>query len=172
MQHVDEFVESVRVSMVNGTDDEVNSAIENAYDKHIVTNKLPKADFLEWLAEKNIGVFRATVSHLFTPINWSQVNVRILWGIKNLATGNMLTLERDDDRDLYHLTESTVDNQSVMACTPMLTGKQEDAEMFIKMLEDVPMDAPIGVGESLVTLELDQRINVANLVVSEVKIIC
>jgi hypothetical protein len=172
MSNTNDFVNRVCESMVNGTDAEVHLEIEIAYDECIVPSGISKADFMEELLTMNPGVFSRTMNHLFTPINWSNVKLHSLWGIKNTATERMLTLDRDEENEIYTLTQSEIEQDSVMSCMPMLTGNPDDAKAFISMLNDVPMDAPVGVSDSLVSLELDERINVANLEVVPVKIIC
>jgi len=43
--------------------------------------------------------------------------------------------------------------------------------MFIKMLKHVPDDAPLEVDESLISLNVNPKINIANLEAVEVKVI-
>ena len=53
----------------------------------------------------------------------------------------------------------------------MLTGEEDDAKMFIKMLNQVSGDAPLGINETMISMDVDERINVANLEAVEVKVI-
>jgi hypothetical protein len=53
----------------------------------------------------------------------------------------------------------------------MMTGAEDDARMFIKMLTDIPNDAPVGINETLISMKIDERINISNLEAVEVKVI-
>jgi hypothetical protein len=39
------------------------------------------------------------------------------------------------------------------------------------MLQEVPSDAPLGVNETMISLDIDEKINVVNLETTEVKVI-
>ena len=172
MSQVGEFIRRVRKPLDdeerNETD--VHMAIEVGYEQCIVSSGITKATFLYDLAKEDYEVFAITVNHLFTPINWSKVKLRTLWGVRNEATGNLLTLERDPETDVYHLKETSEDPTSLVFA-PMMTGSEEDAKLFISMLQQLPNDAPVGVGETLVSLDVDERINLNNREAVLVKII-
>jgi hypothetical protein len=104
------------------------------------------------------------------PVNWSKVKLRTLWAIKNTATGNLLTLERNAEEEVFSLKESS-EVTDRLDYAPMLTGEEDDAKMFIKMLNEVPSDAPLGINETMISLDIDEKINVANLEAVEVKVI-
>ena len=53
----------------------------------------------------------------------------------------------------------------------MMTGEEEDAKMFVKMLQEVPSDAPLGINETMISLNIDEKINVMNLETTEVRVI-
>ena len=170
MSQAREFVRRVRRAMEKGDETATHQAIEISYEQCIVDHSIAKSDFMKELLAEDAEVFALTMDHLFTPINWSAVKLRVLWGIRNEATGNLLTLERDLEADVYHLKESS-DDPAVLDFAPMFTGNQEDAETFVRMLSELPTDAPLGVGESIVTLRIDEKINVTNLKAVVVKII-
>ena len=48
---------------------------------------------------------------------------------------------------------------------------EEDAKMFVKMLKEVPSDAPLGINETMISLDIDEKINVMNLETTEVRVI-
>ncbi len=104
------------------------------------------------------------------PVNWSRVKLRTLWAIKNETTGNLLTLEKNSEDDSFLLKESSNDSDR-LDYAPMLTGEESDAKMFIKMLNQIPNDAPLGINETMISMNVDERINVANLEAVEVKVI-
>lgn len=147
----------------------VHQAIEVAYDQCIAA-KMQKSFFLSELAPMDETVFAETVEHLFTPINWNKVKLRTLWAIRNTATGNLLTLERIAEEEKFMLKESSEETDN-LDYAPMLTGERDDAKMFVKMLQEVPSDAPLGVNEEMVSLDIDEKINVVNLETTEVKVI-
>ncbi len=147
----------------------VQQVIEVAYDQCIAA-KMKKSFFLLELAPMDSGVFAETVEHLFTPINWNKVKLRVLWAIRNTATGNLLTLERNAEAETFLLKESSEDTDN-LDYAPMLTGEPDDAKMFVKMLQEVPSDAPLGVNETMISLDIDEKINVVNLETTEVKVI-
>ncbi len=171
-KHVEEFARRVDKEMLRADADRttVHQTIELAYEQCIVAHEITKSFFLDNLASISEDIFTETVEHLFTPINWSKVKMRVLWGVRNEATGNLLTLERDSERDVYKLKEAG-DDPAILCFAPMMTGNQEDAELFIKMLNQLPTDAPVGVGESIVTLDIEEGVNVKNLAAVEVKLI-
>lgn len=170
-KEVKEYCSRVQVEMdkKESDKDSVHEAIETAYDQCIAA-KMQKSSFLSALATMDEKVFSETVDHLFTPINWSKQKLRTLWAIKNTSTGNLLTLERNTEEETFLLKESSQDTDS-LDYAPMLTGAVEDANVFVKMLQEVPSDAPLGVNESMISLTIDERINVVNLETVEVKVI-
>lgn len=147
----------------------VHQVIEVAYDQ-CIASQMQKSFFLTQLAPLDETVFSETVEHLFTPINWNKVKLRTLWAIRNTATGNLLTLERNAEEEKFLLKESSEETDS-LDYAPMLTGEQDDAKMFVKMLQEVPSDAPLGVNETMISLDIDEKINVVNLETTEVKVI-
>ena len=172
MSNTYDFVQQVRRAMDSDESDEcaVHQAVELAYDRCVVGHGTTKGEFLSDLVKLDPEVFTITVNHLFTPINWSTRKLRTLWGIKNMATGNLLTLERDTENDVFKLKESSEDSDA-LDFAPMFTGSEDDARLFIKMLQDVPSDAPLGSNETLVSLSVQERVNVANLEAVEVSVI-
>lgn len=171
-QQIDEFILRVEKerARIDGSDlMAVHQAIETAYEQCIVAHNISKSFFLSNLIV-NQEVFDLTVEHLFMPINWSTVKLRTLWAVRNEATGNLLTLERDPDTEVYHLKESS-DDPDVLVFAPMLTGSEDDCRMFITMLNELPSDAPVGIGDTTVSLDVDERINLANLEAVLVKLI-
>jgi hypothetical protein len=144
-------------------------AIEDAYEDHISQSGITKSQFLTELMHENHTLYEATVNHLFTPINWSTQKMRTLWAIKNMATGRLVTLGSDPkEENSFNLRESGTDD---LDFAPMMTGKQEDATTFVKMLQQPLDDSPVGIGETLISLEIEQGVNPANLEVVRVKII-
>ena len=170
-EQVEEYCGRVLAEMDKEGSDQtsVHQVIEVAYDQCIAA-KMQKSFFLSVLAPLDEAVFAETVEHLFTPINWNKVKLRTLWAIRNTATGNLLTLERNDDDKTFLLKESSEDTDN-LDYAPMLTGEPDDAKMFVKMLQEVPSDAPLGVNETMVSLDIDEKINVVNLETTEVKVI-
>lgn len=148
----------------------VHQVIETAYERCIVQNEITKSFFLTELCALGPLVFAETVEHLFMPVNWSRVKLRTLWAIKNETTGNLLTLEKDSEKDSFLLKESSEESDR-LDYAPMLTGEEDDAKMFIKMLNQVSGDAPLGINETMISMDVDERINVANLEAVEVKVI-
>ena len=148
----------------------VRQVIETAYERCIVRNSITKSFFLMELCALGPLVFDETVEHLFMPVNWSRVKLRTLWAIKNETTGNLLTLEKNSEDDSFLLKESSNDSDR-LDYAPMLTGEEDDAKMFIKMLNQIPNDAPLGINETMISMNVDERINVANLEAVEVKVI-
>jgi hypothetical protein len=172
-KHVVEFHRRVSEEMNRDGSDRktVQQTIETAYEQCIAGQEITKSFFLSSLHE--VGdelVFTETVEHLFMPVNWSRVRLRTLWAIKNMATGNLLTLEKKPEEDSFLLKESSEDTDR-LDYAPMLTGEEDDAKMFIKMLAQVPSDAPLGINETMITMDVDERINVVNLEAAEVKVI-
>ena len=170
-EQVEEYCGRVLAEMDKEGSDQtsVHQVIEVAYDQCIAA-KMQKSFFLSVLAPLDEAVFAETVEHLFTPINWNKVKLRTLWAIRNTATGNLLTLERNDDDKTFLLKESSEDTDN-LDYAPMLTGEPDDAKMFVKMLQEVPSDAPLGVNETMISLDIDEKINVVNLETTEVKVI-
>lgn len=168
---VEEYYNRVLAEMNKEDSDpkSVHHVIEVAYDQCIAA-KMQKSFFLAELAPLDKDVFYETVEHLFTPINWNKVKLRTLWAIRNKSTGNLLTLERNAEAETFLLKESSVETDS-LDYAPMLTGEQDDAKMFVKMLQEVPSDAPLGVNETMISLDIDEKINVVNLETTEVKVI-
>jgi hypothetical protein len=147
----------------------IQQVIEVAYDQCIAA-QMQKSIFLSALAPMDEAVFSETVDHLFTPINWNKVKLRTLYAIRNTATGNLLTLERNAEKETFLLKESS-ESTDDLDYAPMLTGEHDDAKMFVKMLQEVPSDAPLGVNETMISLDIDEKINVVNLETTEVKVI-
>jgi len=170
-EHVEEFNKVVLAEMNRAKSDKtsVHQAIEQAYDRCIAQN-MQKSFFLAALAEMDDHVFAETVDHLFMPVNWSKVKLRTLHGIKNMTTGNLLTLERKPEDETFLLKESSEETDD-LDYAPMLTGDEADAQMFIKMLQEVPADAPLGINEQMISLDIDEKINPANLEAIEVRVI-
>jgi len=162
-EHVVEFHRLVSKKMNDGGSDKdaVHQAIETAYDRCIAPH-MEKSFFLTTLAGLDDAVFAETVDHLFMPVNWSKVKMRTLWGIKNLVSGNLLTLERNPEAEAFTLKESSKNNEN-LDYAPMMTGDQNDAEIFIKMLQEVPGDAPLGINETMISLDIDEKVNPNNL---------
>jgi hypothetical protein len=170
-KHVKEYCNRVSKVMnkAESSKTDVQEAIETAYEVCIADN-MQKSFFLATLAPLDELVFTETVEHLFMPVNWSKVKLRTLWAIKNTATGNLLTLERNAEEEVFSLKESS-EVTDRLDYAPMLTGEEDDAKMFIKMLNEVPSDAPLGINETMISLDIDEKINVANLEAVEVKVI-
>ncbi len=170
-KHVKEYCRRVNEAMNSKDSDKnaVHQAIETSYEVCIADN-MQKSFFLATLAPMDELVFAETVEHLFMPVNWSKVKLRTLWAIKNTATGNLLTLERNAEEEVFSLKESS-EVTDRLDYAPMLTGEEGDAKMFIKMLNEVPSDAPLGINETMISLDIDEKINVVNLEAVEVKVI-
>jgi hypothetical protein len=167
---VDEFIRRVNETMAQEDTETIHHAIEDAYEECIVGNAITKSVFLSELAASD-QIFTLTVEHLFTPINWSRVKLRTLWAVRNEATGNLLTLERDEETDVYRLRDST-DDPTLLIFAPMLSGSEADTRLFIKMLmEQLPKDAPVGLGETVVKMSVDEHINLANLKAVQIRLI-
>jgi hypothetical protein len=171
-KHVKEFWRRVNDEIGRSGSDTntIHQAIESAYDACIVTNEIPKSVFLSALLEQDKSMFSTTVDHLFMPVKWTKVKLRTLYAIKNTATGNLLTLERDAEEETFNLKESSEETDR-LDYAPMLTGDEEDAKMFVKMLKEVPSDAPLGINETMISLDIDEKINVMNLETTEVRVI-
>ena len=175
----EKFIKQVRDA--TKTDDEVAGlpvydeskmlpAIEIAYEDHISQSGVAKSEFLTELMHEDASLYKATVNHLFTPINWSTQKMRTLWAIKNTATGRLVTLGSDPkEENSFNLKESGTDDDLDFA--PMMTGKEEDANTFVKMLQQPLDDSPVGIGETLISLEIQTGVNPVNLEVVRVKII-
>ena len=145
------------------------SAIEVAYEQNISHSGMKKSDFLTELMQLDHTLYEATVNHLFTPINWSTQKMRTLWAIKNMATGRLVTLGSDPkEENSFNLKESGTED---LDFAPMMTGKQEDAVTFVKMLQQPLDDSPVGIGETLISLEIEKGVNPVNLEVVRVKVI-
>lgn len=170
-EHVIEYNRLVLKEMEKANSDKttVHQAIEMAYDRCIAPN-MQKSFFLTVLAGLDDAVFAETVDHLFMPVHWSKVKLRTLWGIKNMSTGNLLTLERNPEDESFLLKESSEETDN-LDYAPMLTGEESDAAVFIKMLQEVPSDAPLGINETMISLDIDEKINPMNLETTEVRVI-
>lgn len=170
--NTERFIKQVRNTMKtdDGEDlDKMLPAIEDAYEDHISQSGVVKSEFLTELMREDHVLYEATVNHLFTPINWSTQKLRTLWAIKNMATGRLVTLGSDPkEENAFNLTESGTDD---LDFAPMMTGKQEDATTFVKMLQQPLDDSPVGIGETLISLEIEEGVNPVNLEVVRVKII-
>jgi len=170
-EYVEEFNSVVLKEMDKANSDKttVRQTIEAAYERCIRDN-MEKSFFLSMLSKMDDHVFAETVDHLFMPVNWSKVKLRTLWGIKNMATGNLLTLERNPEDETFRLKESSEETDN-LDFAPMMTGESDDASMFIKMLQEVPADAPLGINETMISLDIDEKINPNNLEAVEVRVI-
>ena len=174
--NTEKFIEQARKVIEDDPDQEhidypkLHQAIERAYEDNIAHSGMPKASFLTELMKDDFFLYEITVNHLFTPINWSTQKMRTLWAIKNMATGRLVTLGSDPkEENSFNLKESGTDDDLDFA--PMMTGKQEDADTFVKMLQQPLDDSPVGIGETLISLEVEEGVNPVNLEVVRVKII-
>lgn len=149
---------------------DVNRVIEDAYDLHISRNDVPKSDFLKELVSIDEEVHAATVTHLFTPINWSRVKMHKLWGLKNSSTGNLVSLTISDDDDGVFILR---DGKDDVGMSPMTTRDHDSLMKFLKIVQQMPVDenVPMATEEVIVHLEFGERVNPMNLEIVEVKVI-
>ena len=156
------------MNKVDGTTEETQRAIEDAYERHIRESGVSKAALMSNLFQRNEAMFAAVMNHLFTPVNWSKVKMRTLWGIKNHGTGNLVSLGKGEN-DGFELKDCGKD----ILYAPMLTGNEDHARSFLALLQQ-PLegqDRPLSVGEVIISLEIEQGVNPANLEVVRVSVI-
>ena len=160
---------------VNGKDpSELHEAIEYGYAKFIVSHEsLSKSRFLANLIEVDRELFHEVVEHLFTPMNWSQIKARKFFAIKDSGSGNLITINMEDPNERYTLETCTVDDDN----RPMLMTSHEEAETLMRVFDyqskvEALLDMVKDNGENvLVSLVVDERINLANLEIIEVELV-
>lgn len=174
---IQQFIDMVRpvfetVDEDGRSDVTLPQVIEDAYEKFFSDGNLEKSYILKELCERDPQLFGVTVNHLFTPINWSRVKLRTLFGFRNESTGNLVTLgagETDEESEeaQFHLRDA-----GDLEYAPMLTGSEEDAQRFLKMLQEPTGDEnPLAIGDTLVDLQTDDDVNVQNFELVTVKLI-
>ena len=160
---------------VNGADPaELHKAIEYGYAKFVVTNeKLSKSQFLANLIEIDRSLFHDVVNHLFTPMNWSKIKARKFFAIKDSGSGNLITINMEDPNERYTLNTCSVDDDN----RPMLMTTHEEAETLMQVFDyqskvEALLDMVADKGEDvLVSLVVDERINLKNLEIVEVELV-
>jgi len=149
-------------------------AIEEAYGKFIVPDEhLTKAEFLKAVMGLEPALFDEVVNHLFTPMNWSQIKARKFFAIKDSGSGNLITINMEDPNEKYTLETCTVDDDN----RPMLMTSHEEAETLMRVFDyqskvEALLDTVKDNGENmLVSLVVDERINLKNLEIIEVELV-
>lgn len=166
---IDKFIQ--RCMSVMSDDSGLHEEIEVAYEQCIVPNDIKKSEFLRELGEKEPGLFAVVTDHLFTPINWSKVAMKSLWGIKNTATGNLVSLGVSEEKDGVFILR---DGGSDISFSPMTSGEHQHILDFLNILQKPPTpaaEAPLAVGETIVELDFEKGVNPMNLKIVEIKVI-
>lgn len=187
-QLCDDFIKDIEGAIELYGDNGISVAIETAYDKHIFNNKagMTKSFFLRCLNLKTPllpEIFDAVVDHLFTPMAWSKITLQKYFGIKNVTSGKLVTLMRNESENKgadFLLIECT-DQPDL---SPMLVRDRDAAEKFIAILNrpatstatydssgTPPPSANSDPSGRMVHLDLDENINTGNLEVVEVEIL-
>ena len=169
---VREFLDRVNMTTDNEGGSTYEERLEIAYDRHIA-GKIDKSQFLNALRELAPEVHDSTVDHLMVPINWSHLKMRSVWGIKNTATGNLISLRHDREEDVFHLRETAVHEDDDLEFAPMLTANKEDAGVFVQSIQNLEPDEdkPMTLGDSMVSVRLESGLNPMNFEVCSVRCI-
>lgn len=190
---VAKFVKHVRQHMED--EEKMLVAIEKAYDYYIVEDENgPSKDFfLSDLLKQDEDVFRITVNHLFTPIKWSKYSLRKGYIIKNTGTGNPVALVFDIDNGKgaeEPLNFALLDCGDPIELTPLYLAEFKEAEAFLQTVqlhqklsqmqsdegEDTTSTDLVLPGTEEndfvdVVLRIDDRINIKNLEIGEMRLI-
>lgn len=172
--NVDKFVREVREKLNHDDTEhpEVYRNIEDAYEKHLANSGISKSEFLRELMELDSKIFSLTVDHLFTPINWSQVNMKVLWGLRNISTGNLISLNTNEQANSFILRDSGGE----MGFAPMTTSSKKNLVEFLSIIQknNTGGNGPPAASSSndvVVELDIEKGVNPMNLEVVEVKVI-
>lgn len=174
------FIDSVQnvIEKDSNNVERIQQEIETAYDYYIVNAGISKADFLARLYEQNKEIHELTVDHLFTPVHWSKVTIRNVWGLKNTATGNLISLcangeeddsfiLRDNDKEFNHPPMLTDDHSLLANFLTIIKNAYENKSVSMQLQEVYEV-----IESSLTVIDLEfNNINPANLKVVKVQII-
>ena len=106
-------------------------------------------------------------------MNWSKIKARTFFAVKDIGSGNLITINMEEPNKRYTLDTCSVDDDN----RPMLMTTREEAECLMQVFDyqskvEALLDMVQDKGEDvLVSLVADERINLKNLEIVEVELV-